>query len=101
MKTWPLMHVPICVAPSRRYPQPSRLGNGLTPTGAEHLLDRDELLARAAVAGARRFGRLDPLPVAEGDDVDAARVEQPVEPGPPFLAPAAVPRSAAIFSATS
>src|SRR5438105_5037833 len=56
------------------------------PSRPQHLGDRDELLAGAAVAGAGGFGGFDPLPVAEGDDVDVARPEQPVEPGPAFLA---------------
>ena len=66
-------------------PDRSRLRNRSAAARAEHLGDRDELLARAALAGPRRLGRLDPLPVAEGDDVDAARVEQArrARPAPP------------------
>src|SRR5690606_31556053 len=60
------------------------------PERGQHLGERDELLARAALAGARRLGRLDLLPVAEGDDLDAALAEQAVEPGTSRLAAVAL-----------
>src|SRR3546814_10974616 len=48
--------------------------------------DGGEFFAGAALSRPGDFGRLDLLPVAEGDDVDAAAFEKRVEPGPPFLA---------------
>src|SRR5690606_24035917 len=61
----------------------------LCPARAQHVGDRDELLPRAAVARAPGLRRFDLLPVAEGHDVRAARLQQPVEPGASFLAAAA------------
>src|SRR6187399_2938625 len=73
MKTCPLIPTPFCANARRRYPLLSRLGNGaLRAPRAEHVGDGDELLARIAFAGPRHLGRFDPLPVAEGDDVDLA-----------------------------
>src|SRR5688572_26073066 len=88
-KTW-LIGPPLWRA-GERYPHRSALGNSVSslPARAEHFGDRDELLARAPLARPRRLRRLDPLPVAEGDDVDAARLEQSVEPGPALLSAAA------------
>ena len=67
----------------------------------DHLGDRGELLARAALARAAGLGGLDALPVAERDRLDAAGMEQGVEPGPPGLPPPSGPKAAKIFSATS
>src|SRR3954467_15971661 len=119
MKTWPAIGPPVvspadAIRKSRglamarvriRYPQWSGSRSGgrhgrcgyrirtLAPSRAEHFLDRDELLARAALPGPGRLGRFDPLPVAEGDDVDVARGKQGVEPRPPPLAAAAAAES--------
>ena len=46
----------------------------------------DEFLARGAAAGAGFLDRLDLLPVAEGDDIQPARLGQPVEAGAALLA---------------
>src|SRR3954466_626604 len=54
----------------------------LAPQYAEHLGDGGELLAGAAFAGAGGLGGLDTLPVSEGHGVDAAGLEQEVEPAP-------------------
>src|ERR1043165_9986599 len=68
----------------------ARLGKS-APARTEHVGDGDELLPRAALPRPSRLGRLDPLPVAEGDDVAAAAIEQAVEPGAALLA--AAPRA--------
>src|SRR3546814_422014 len=56
------------------------------PSRAQQVGDGGEFFAGAALSRPGDFGRLDLLPVAEGDDVDAAAFEKRVEPGPPFFA---------------